>query len=448
MNEESKLESRISSQIAEHKRSLDRLVVKPGADLREISRKLTREVNQRRRTEKRLRESEKRFRTLFACAPDAIYLANLDGYFIDGNLAAEKLTGYDRNEVIGKNFVELNLLSPEDADRAAAILTRNKNGSPTGPDEFSLTRKNGSIVVVEIRTHPVRILGKDVTLGIARDITERKRLDEERKTLEVNFRHQQKLESLGLLAGGVAHEINNPINGIMNYAQLLADNPADAASTAEYAGEILCESERVIAIVRNLLAFARQGKSELCPCRMSDMVEGTVGLIRSILRNEQILLHVDVPEDLPLIICRCQQIRQVLMNLLMNARDALNAKFNGSHPEKTLILHAYTFEHDGRPWLRTSIADQGTGIPEDIRERIFDPFFTNKEQGKGTGLGLSTSHGIVRDHRGFLTVESEPGEYTCFHLDLPIEGGGGEMFSDWPDHKEFDHDSCFEWCRL
>ena len=141
------------------------------------------------------------------------------------------------------------------------------------------------------------------------------------------------------------------------------------------------------------------------------------------MRHDQIDLQVDIPEDLPKFKCRSQQIQQVLMNLMTNARDALNARYPDYSPQKQLRVSARLLEKDGRRYIRTTVEDFGTGIEPEIRDRIFDPFFTTKPKETGTGLGLSISYGIVRNHRGELILESEPGQYTRFHMDLPVDNG-------------------------
>jgi signal transduction histidine kinase len=300
-------------------------------------------------------------------------------------------------------------------------------------------------------------------------LEDQKRAEEALRASEAQLRQQQKLEAIGTLASGVAHEINNPITGIMNYAQLIADTAAPESRAAEYAGEIVHETERVATIVRNLLQFARQEKQAHSPARIADLVEQTLSLFRAVLRRDQITHTVDVPPDLPLLKCRSQQLQQVLMNLLTNARDALNAKYPGYHPDKTIRITAREVSDIcdlqlpicdvkapelGPPianrksqiandpeapvpesqianpksqmatrWLRLTVADQGIGIPPEIQGRIFDPFFTTKPRDQGTGLGLSISHGIVKDHRGVLHFETELGIGTQFHLDLPADNG-------------------------
>jgi signal transduction histidine kinase len=260
-------------------------------------------------------------------------------------------------------------------------------------------------------------------VGFFRDITERKRAEKERQQLGAQLVQAQKLESIGTLAGGVAHEINNPIMGIMNYAQLILDRLGPESPVVEFATEIGKETERVAKIVKNLLAFARHEKQAHSPARMCDIVESTLSLIRAVMRHDQVTLEVDVPADLPQIKCRSQQIQQVIMNLLTNARDALNQRYPGNDANKKVAITARLIEKDDRPWIRTTVEDHGPGVPEDLRERIFEPFFTTKPRDKGTGLGLSISHGIVKDHGGELSVESAVGEFTRFQLDLPVDNG-------------------------
>jgi PAS domain S-box-containing protein len=286
------------------------------------------------------------------------------------------------------------------------------------------------------------------------ELTERKRLEAERLRLEVQLRQQQKLEAIGTLASGVAHEINNPITGIMNYAQLITDTTAPESETAGYASEIIAETERVAAIVKNLLQFARQEKQAHSPARVEDIIGQTLSLLQAVLRRDQITLAVDVPTDLPALKCRSQQLQQVLMNLLTNARDALNERYPGYHEDKMVRVTARELDERAerrapsaegaspgtgegqspianrqsqmaeRRWIRITVEDHGGGIPAEIQDRIFDPFFTTKPKEKGTGLGLSVSHGIVKDHQGVLHFETEPGQGTRFHLDLPVAGDG------------------------
>ncbi len=206
----------------------------------------------------------------------------------------------------------------------------------------------------------------------------------------------------------------------MNYAQLILDRVEEESPATELALEILHETKRVAMIVRNLLTFARHEKQSHSPARLSDIASLVLSLTQTVMRRDQIELEVSIPESLPRIKCRSQQIQQVLMNLMTNARDALNERYPGYSPEKKLTLSAEPIDRHGRPFLHVTIEDSGTGIPVEVRHRIFDPFFTTKPKEIGTGLGLSISYGIVKDHGGELTVESEVGSYTRFHMNLPV----------------------------
>ena len=274
--------------------------------------------------------------------------------------------------------------------------------------------------------------GIAASIGVA---VTRKQMEENRIQLESQLRQSQKLESLGTLAGGVAHEINNPINGIMNYAQLILDRLGPDHPVAEFAEEIGHETDRVATIVRNLLSFARRDNSGSSKARVVDVVDRTLSLVTTVLRHDQVTLKVNVPDDLPEIDCRSQQMQQVLMNLITNARDALTGQCDGGDAAKTITISAELGQrHADGTWgadsatapsrvatqyVRITVEDSGPGMSAEVREHLFDPFYTTKSRDKGTGLGLSISHGIVRDHGGVLSVESEPGHGARFHVDLP-----------------------------
>jgi len=258
--------------------------------------------------------------------------------------------------------------------------------------------------------------------ALEEEIVERKQVEFERNLMEAQLQQQQKLESLGTLASGVAHEINNPLMGIINYAELLKDEPTDEQAV-QYADSIIKEGNRVATIVRNLLSFARQDKESHSPADLKDIIDSSLSLISSTMRKDQITIEVDAPDDLPNVRCRSQQIQQVVINLLTNAHDALNERYPSYDENKLIRISVQPLEIEGSTWVRMTIEDRGPGIPEDLAERIFDPFFTTKPRDEGTGLGLSVSFGIVREHKGRLLVESKLGEYTRFHMELAADNG-------------------------
>ena len=257
--------------------------------------------------------------------------------------------------------------------------------------------------------------------GAAWDITEQKKLEEEKINMFAHLNQQQRLESIGTLAGGVAHEINNPLNGIMNYGQLILDS--SDGENSEYAKEIVRETNRIAVIVKDLLQFSRDEKKEHSYANIKDIIENTLSLIKTVIKSDQINLQIDIPEDMPDLKCRSQQIQQVIMNLLTNARDALIEKYEGYNEDKIIKLYCTQFNKENRRWVRITIEDHGNGIPEASKGRIFEPFFSSKSRDRGTGLGLYISYVIVKDHHGELTFETEEGIYTKFYVDLPIDNG-------------------------
>jgi PAS domain S-box-containing protein len=259
------------------------------------------------------------------------------------------------------------------------------------------------------------------TVGVALDVTERKQMARERGMWQAHARHQQRLEAIGTLASGVAHEINNPVQSIMNYAQLIARR-SDSAEFANYAQEILHEAQRVAAIVKGLLSFARQEGEPYADVHIRDVVTSTLSLISALLRKESIRLDVDLVDDMPAVRCHPQQIQQVLMNLIGNARDALNERYPGAHDDKRILVTGRFWRREGESFVRLTVEDHGVGIPPQVLDKIFDPFWTNKALGQAAGLGLSVSHGIVAEHGGAISVDSEPGRFTRFHVDLPSSG--------------------------
>jgi PAS domain S-box-containing protein len=370
-----------------------------------------------------LKTSESRYRLLLQNANDAVYVhavtPDVPDRILDVNDKACEMLGYTREEFLAMDIPQIDV--PEQAERLPVILKRLFAESRV-LFETEHVAKDGRRIPVEVSVRLFDLHGVPTALSVTRDITERRKMEEERLELEARLRQTQRLESIGTLASGVAHEINNPLTGIINYAQLIVDR-TDNDSLREFARGIVDEGDRVAAIVRNLLSFSRQQKESHSPARVADIVTASLSLVGAVLRKDGIQIDVEVPDDLPTIKCRSQQIQQVLLNLLTNARDGLSARYPGYDEDKIVRLSAQKVEHDGRTWIRLAVEDHGAGIPEPILDRVFDPFFTTKPRDQGTGLGLSISYGIVRDHHGTLTVESEPNVRTCFVVELPVDNG-------------------------
>jgi signal transduction histidine kinase len=247
----------------------------------------------------------------------------------------------------------------------------------------------------------------------------------ERLELEAQLRQQQKLESIGSLARGMAHEINNPLSGIMGYAELIKDGMHDQATLAEYAGMILTESRRVSRMTHSLLSYTQQAETqEMAPATPSELVSSLLAQAVKAVGLRGITLTSDTPPDLPATTCRFDAIVRVVMTLIANAMESFGeGKLDpGSLTEatKTNRVSARRLGKDGRSWLRLTVEDNGPGIPGTIRDRVFDPFFTTKDRTRHAGLGLWISQSIVHEHGGELTFESNIGKGTRVHVDLPV----------------------------
>lgn len=378
------------------------------------------DVSQRIAADRALGESEKRFRLLVQNAPEAIFIQT-DGNFIFLNKAALTLFGGEGSaQLLGQPVRERFYAEHMDSLSGLILHPDKKYISPV---EEIFIRLDGQPVYADVSAVAMQFDEKESTLVFARDITERRQLENAHREMEAQLRQQQKLEAIGTLAGGVAHEINNPINGIMNYAQLILDQADTSSAQTGYAGEIIHETQRVSAIVKNLLQFSRQEKQEHSYASPYDIFNQTLSLIKTIFKRDQIKLEVELEEGLPDIKCRSQQIQQVLMNLLTNARDALNEKYSDFDEDKVIRMTCRHYIQDDRRWLCIIVEDYGLGISPEIQEKIFEPFFSTKPKDKGTGLGLSISFGIVKDHHGTIHIESEAGKYTRFIVHLPVDNG-------------------------
>ena len=190
-----------------------------------------------------------------------------------------------------------------------------------------------------------------------------------------------------------------------------------------YATEIINETNRVSEIVKNLIDFSRQSGQHHSNTKMENIISKTISLVHTIFNHDGINLNVDIDSNLTSIKCRSQQVQQVLMNLLTNSRDSLNEKYDGYHENKVINIKCSEIFSDNRKWLLLIVEDFGRGIAKNIRDRIFDPFFTAKGKDKVTGLGLSISFGIVKEHHGKMKLESKEGEYARFFVTLPCGNG-------------------------
>jgi signal transduction histidine kinase len=376
-----------------------------------------------------LRRSEARWRSLVDGAPDVIALLDEAGNIAFANRQGPFVSleaNHSVDPACEGALTKASALRWREA--VAFVLAR---GQPREL-ELELERKGGPRSWYAVRIAPIEPdsggqPSRRNAVAVATDISDRKRAEADKHTLEVQLRQQQRLESLGTLASGVAHEINNPIQGIMNYADLIGINSSSQPLVEEFAHEISHESERVATIVRNLLAFSRQeAEQQQEQVDIGRTIEATLSLVRSVLRKDHITLRVSLADPISPVRCRMQQIQQIIMNLVTNARDALNQRHGEGEAEgeieaeqKRIDIRVAGIEREGQAWVRLTIEDNGAGIPDEVLPHIFDPFFTTKGRDQGTGLGLAVSHGLAIDNEGELSVETRLGEGTRFFLDLP-----------------------------
>jgi len=238
-----------------------------------------------------------------------------------------------------------------------------------------------------------------------------------------NLFQKQRLSEIGTMTSSIAHEINNPVTGIINYAQLIYGRTQDA-ELRELAEEIKKEGERIANLVRNLLNFARCDSNKFQLVALEGVVEDAINLMKVILCKDDIMVAVKFEANLPHLWCIPQKITQVVVNLLSNARQALNTRYPRYHPNKRILIEGGVQQDSEENWLRLSVTDWGLGIREEIREQIFKPFFTTYAN-NGTGLGLALCQQIVKEHRGRLNFQSKVGVYTRFDVDLPLSSARG-----------------------
>ena len=367
-------------------------------------------TGERKRAEEALQESEEKHRVLFRDSPDA-YLIIVDGVFVDCNRATEVMLRGDRTQIVGQ---PPELLSPEfqpdgrTSSQAAEEKIREALRTGTNTFEWVHRRLDGTDFFVEVSIASMLLDGKPALFTTWRDITERKQAEEERHHLQVQLHQAQKMESLGSLAGGVAHDMNNVLGAILGLASanlelLPVDSPAhrafDTISKAAIRGGKM---------VKSLLTFARQSPAEARELDVNTILREEARLLEHTTLSK-VHLEMDLASDLHPILGDASALTHAFMNLCVNAVDSMPENGN-------LTLRTRNVDQD---WIEVLVQDTGAGMPKEVLEKAMDPFFTTKEQGKGTGLGLSMVYNTVKAHQGQLEIQSEPGQGTRVRMRFP-----------------------------
>jgi PAS domain S-box-containing protein len=368
----------------------------------------------------RLAESEARHRQLFEGAPDAILAFDpATGLVREANPAAARLLGVERPALVGMPAAALFADPP--ALFAIPPTLDASGGAPAAPEAAECTTPAGRRFPVEVTGGTVEVGGRPLVLLTLRDVTERERLLEERRTAEAALRHSQKMEAVGRLAGGIGHDLGNilaVVNSCLSELRELAgEAPHEALLQAADA------TDRAVRLVRQLLTLSRKGTVEPAILQLDRVADDLARLARKSL-GAQVAIASEHPADLWPVLADGSQLGQVVLNLIVNARDAMpeggrlglttrNLPASGRSPGGGLPPGDY---------VQLAVSDTGHGMTPELLERIFEPFYTTKAPGKGTGLGLSISHGIVEQAGGAILVESAPGEGATFRVVLPRAG--------------------------
>ena len=363
---------------------------------------------------KELSVSEKRYKGLFDNANDGIAVLDENGLIVSVNQRFCELHGFEKDVLIGTHFGLLEAKGHDEAkeERFKQILS----GNPL-VYETEHYKKDGGTILLEVSARAIEIGGELYVQAFHRDITEKKQLQEQ-------LLQSQKMESVGTLAGGIAHDFRNILTAILGHADLLSESE-NLTDKARQSLRIIENSTRKAGqIISKLLSFSRRDVPEMTPLNLNDVIGDSVELCTTIGRKKNVEIKASANNTIPCINADSNQLEQVLMNLFVNAMDAMpnggtiivTTEYLNLEERAAKLMHPLL---QAGKFVLLKVSDTGTGIPDEIKDKIFNPFFTTKEAGKGTGLGLAMVYGIVKEHKGVIGVKSKAGKGTTFEIFLP-----------------------------
>jgi PAS domain S-box-containing protein len=362
---------------------------------------------------KELRKSNQWHQSLFESATDGIVVMNTDGIIVNANERACEMHGFTKDAIVG---IHSSLLEVDENRHKAAERMRQILAGESLVYETTHFKKDGARVALEVSAKAIPIAEEVFVQAFLRDITEKKKIQE-------HLFQSQKMESIGMLAGGIAHDFNNILTAVIGYVAAIRKEVGANQKVLSKLSIIENASRKASRLVSQLLGFARKSEFEVVSFNVNDMISDTVRLAERLL-DKRIELHINLAEALPSVEGDVNKLEQVLMNLVVNARDAM--PYGGTITVGTSVIDAAPGTYGVPPYVKPgsyvelAVTDTGIGIPEAIQRKIFEPFFTTKERGKGSGLGLAMAYGIVLEHKGYLLVKSKVGEGTTFTILLPV----------------------------
>ena len=372
------------------------------------------DISERKRMEKELREANEFLTRLIESSVDGIIVADMEGKVLIFNKGAEDMLGYKAEEVVGK----MNVRSIYPPDVAKEVMLKLRSPDFGGVGKLSsfpvlFRRKDGELIEGDLSASLVydEKGNEVVSVGIIKDLRERLGIERELRKTQEALLQAEKLAAMGRLTSQIAHELNNPIYGIMNTLELLKSEVPPESKRRRILDLSLSEAVRLSEMLRSMLSFSKPEEEKRMPTKINDLIGGILLVMEKQMREANIRVTTAFSSDIPKIMASTNQIRQVMLNMIKNAKESMPS--GGTLNVRTMLSAGNVL---------IIIRDTGAGIPEELRDKIFEAFFTTKQKVKGVGLGLSVCYGIIKDHGGEIKVESEVGKGANFIISLPVHG--------------------------